>query len=675
MCRKALLRLLLSTLQILLFGTTMSAQINTDRMMTVGRNALYFEDYVLSIQYFNQVITAKPFLYEPYFYRAVAKLSLEDYQGAEEDCDRSIQRNPFVVDSYQVRGLARINQGKFKEAIEDYRKGLSFEPENISLWHNYILCLIKEDFLDNAISSIDTLLKISPNYSPAMSMIAGLLWNKNDTVGAIEWIDKAIMSDKYNPSLYHDRGIFRAQMQEYETAESDMDQAIYLDADNTTFYLNRALVRYYRNNLRGAMADYDLSIRTDANNIIAYYNRGLLRAQVGDDNRAIEDFDVVINAEPDNYMAIFNRALLRSATGDYKGAIDDYSKVIETYPDFVTVYSLRSEARYKIGDKVGGDADQLVVIQDQTRSFNNASGNNENQANNSDDDKTRKQSDKNVRNYRKIVVADNTDNITGYSSDYRGKVQNRNFDVNFLPQYHLSYFIKINDISRVQYSSAIDRLNNTGSFYSKLYISNIDISLTETQINGLFADIDRQTAGILEHPNDPQYYLARALDFYMLQDFTSAENDLSSALDINSSYWTALFCRAMVRSKMIELKKAEQSLDLYSSTVTSDNTKHELSYQLVINDLTKVIELEPQFAYAYYNRATIEALTNDYHAALIDFDKAISLDEELAEAYYNRGLVLVFLNRIDSAIKDFSKAGEFGIYSAYNIIKRFSSSD
>ena len=29
------------------------AQINTDRVMAIGRNALYFEDYVLSIQYFN----------------------------------------------------------------------------------------------------------------------------------------------------------------------------------------------------------------------------------------------------------------------------------------------------------------------------------------------------------------------------------------------------------------------------------------------------------------------------------------------------------------------------------------------------------------------------------------------------------------------------------------------
>ncbi|MBO5769606.1 MAG: hypothetical protein J6R19_06815, partial [Bacteroidales bacterium] len=41
------------------------AQINTDRVMNIGRNALYFNDYVLAIQYFNQVIAVKPFLAEP----------------------------------------------------------------------------------------------------------------------------------------------------------------------------------------------------------------------------------------------------------------------------------------------------------------------------------------------------------------------------------------------------------------------------------------------------------------------------------------------------------------------------------------------------------------------------------------------------------------------------------
>ena len=95
-------RMFMILLVIIAHGT-LKAQINTDQVMNIGRNALYFEDYILSIQYFNQVIKAKPYLADPYFYRAIAKLELEDYIGAEEDCSLAIERNPFIIDAYQVR--------------------------------------------------------------------------------------------------------------------------------------------------------------------------------------------------------------------------------------------------------------------------------------------------------------------------------------------------------------------------------------------------------------------------------------------------------------------------------------------------------------------------------------------------------------------------------------------
>ena len=82
--------------------------------MTIARNALYFEDYVLSIQYFNQVINAKPYLYEPYFFRGLAKINLDDFQGAEADCNAAIQRNPFVVGAYQIRQYPRNQELHFQ---------------------------------------------------------------------------------------------------------------------------------------------------------------------------------------------------------------------------------------------------------------------------------------------------------------------------------------------------------------------------------------------------------------------------------------------------------------------------------------------------------------------------------------------------------------------------------
>ena len=648
------------------FCAPLKAQINTDRMMSVGRTALYFDDYVLSIQYFNQVINAKPYLPEPYFYRAVAKLSLEDYRGAEQDCSSALERNPFVVNAYQVRGLSRVHQNRYEDAISDFREGLKLDPENNALRHNLILCLARLERNDDALKEADTLVAQSPKYAPALAMRSDLLWDMGDSTGALEWVNRALDVNRYDPAMLHHRGVMLARMERYEEAEQDLDRSIYLDPTDAGTYITRAMVRYFRDNLNGALDDYDMSVMIDPGNVTGHYNRGNLRAQIGDDNRAIEDFDIVIAAEPDNLMAVFYRGILRDQTGDYRGAEQDITRVLEEYPRFTLGYQMRSEVREKLGNRRGAEEDALVVVREQNRRFNNAMGYADDE-DREDDGKTRERDDKNVRNYRKIVVDEDLENSTGFSSEYRGKVQNRNVDVKYLEPFRLTYYKdNTKEVSSVYSSKPVEELSVSGCFMAALELENREVQLSEKQIDRLFADIGLRTQYISDNPQTAGcLLLARAIDFALLQDFRNAEQDLDMAVKADPDNWAVWFCRAQIRARSVEAKRAEQD----------DEVKVDPGYQGVIRDLSNAIELEPSFAFAYYNRGTFYAMTNDLHSALVDFDKAIELDENLAEAWYNRGLVLVILNRMDEAFRDLSRAGELGIYSAYNIIKRFSKSE
>ena len=100
MFKHILHKLILALALTLTLSTSAVAQLNTDRITAIGRNALYFDDYVLSIQYFNQVIRLKPYIAEPYLYRAIAKIQLGDLTGAERDCSRAIECNPFMPGAY-----------------------------------------------------------------------------------------------------------------------------------------------------------------------------------------------------------------------------------------------------------------------------------------------------------------------------------------------------------------------------------------------------------------------------------------------------------------------------------------------------------------------------------------------------------------------------------------------
>lgn len=668
-------RMMHAVMAVLLLCRPLSAQINTDRMMSVGRTALYFDDYVLSIQYFNQVISAKPYMYEPYFYRAVAKLSLEDYRGAETDCTSSLERNPFVVNSYQVRGLARVWQGRYADAASDFRQGLHLDPENVSLRHNLILCLVRSGLNEEAILCADTLLDVSPKYTPAMAMRSDILWEQGDSAGALTWIDKAIALEKYDAGLLHQRGILYARMGDYSKAEPDLDRALYLDPSSSGLYISRAMVRYCQDNLNGALDDYDMAIAIDPANVTAHYNRGNLRGQIGDDNRAILDFDMVIEAEPDNMMAKYNRGILRFNTGDLRGAEKDVTAVLDEYPQFVMGYQFRSQVREKLGDRRGAEQDALVVLKEQNRLFNNPDADKE-KDDDANDGKTRDSSDRNMRNYRKIIVDDNLENSTGFSSEYRGKVQNRNVEVRYLEQYMLTYFRTSDPSSGPEhYMRHLEKINSSGIPMSEILVESSDSPLDVDRINRLFEDIERCTSLLADDASNVYVLIARALDFCLLQDYSAAESDLNLAVDTDPEEWIAWFCLAQVHARAFEMKKADDNLDPHGGRGAERENVPDPGYQMVVRELGHVIEKEPDCQYAYFNRGTAYARTNDLHAALVDLDRAIELDASLAEAWYNRGLVLVMLNCMDEAFRDLGKAGELGIYSAYNIIKRFSKAD
>jgi tetratricopeptide (TPR) repeat protein len=95
------------------------------------------------------------------------------------------------------------------------------------------------------------------------------------------------------------------------------------------------------------------------------------------------------------------------------------------------------------------------------------------------------------------------------------------------------------------------------------------------------------------------------------------------------------------------------------------------NYDDAIEDINKAIKLYPDFAYSYYNRANLQAISNKLPEAYDDYSKAIELNPSFGEAYYNRGLVQIYMKDNRKGFLDLSKAGELGIEEAYQALKHY----
>jgi len=159
---------------------------------------------------------------------------------------------------------------------------------------------------------------------------------------------------------------------------------------------------------------------------------------------------------------------------------------------------------------------------------------------------------------------------------------------------------------------------------------------------------------IQENPKFDSAYIRRGYAFMMIQDYDNSLNDYNHAL-INPRFKIpALIGRGF----------------LY---INSGN------FQGAMEDLTKVIKLDPQNFNAYYGRAITKTQLRiygpdpdtssmtirsdergtfhyDYKGAFDDFNKALELNAKFADAYLKRGDLYIEINKSELALKDYSEA-------------------
>lgn len=660
------------------------AQINTDQVMQIGRNALYFEDYVLSIQYFNQVISAKPYLAQPYFYRALAKFNLDDLQGAENDATAAIERNPFITDAYELRGITRQNLGRTQEAIADYEEALRQLPENQSILFNKALAEESLGHYDKAQATYAEILRAHPSYDAGYIGRAKLELARGDTISAVADLDKAI---ELNPNAVN-AYILRADVaigngEDYSSALKDMDRAVRLLPRQSGLYVNRAFLRYKLDDYFGAMADYDYAIQLDPINTVALFNRSLLRMEVRDFNNAVSDLNQVLKLYPTDYRAIYNRAIALRELRDYRGALADINTLIDAFPDLAAAYYLRADIKHSMGDRTAtGDRDHSLALARQRvkrdgknpsaeEVFGRPSGT-------ADADGSESQEVVAARFSQLRTLDDNaTSEPSSNNPGIRGRVQDRNVAIQPEPIFTATYYCSPTELRPTgEYLRQIDAVNATNALNYLLQVTNHEAMLNDSEeIERHFRSVDYYNSYISTHQPRAIDYFGRGMNRMTLRDYAAAATDFRKSLELAPDFALAQFMTgvALYRELQSEHAVAEGAVQGKDMPAESQSDRHMATmarYRQVIEAFNKALELAPDMALALYNEACVFIEMNDYTSALSALNKAIELNPRLGEAYYNRGYVHFTLGDRAAGAADLSRAGQLGVAPSYNLLKR-----
>ena len=655
-------RFVISILFIIFATTTVVAQYNRDYFFYMGRRQMMENDFKEAIRTLNVLLRFDDKAYEGYFLRGIAKYNLDDLLGAEADFTKAIEKNPVFTEAFTYRAITRSRLGNYNDALSDFQEAIELRPDRPSPYYSRgVTRLLNQQFVE-AIADFDNFIRYEKKAADAYLNRGICYLHLKDTTRAYEDFELGIRTNRESPMGYNRRGLLLLQQKRYAEAEKDFDMAVKCDTTLAMSYFNRALV--YNETLRPvkSLADLDRVIQLDSTNSVTYFNRAIIRSQIGDYNRALDDYNKVAVYSPDNVLVYYNRALLYQQLGEIELAKADFTKAIELYPDFANAYLGRSYLRYLLGDEEGARSDKRVAERKIA------------------EHKSR------LKNKNYSIYADTTqrfDKLLAFDT----KMENSSFDritsrrvtkgnMALLPLFKFTFTrdsVEQTATARKYHSQRAE------DFVKHLNNPLLTISCRESMLqpDSLVA-INRQLKSTT-HTGTSSFeeLFMLAISESLVRQYTNSVNTYTAAIKAAPANPFVYLNRAATQAEMIDfiasIESAYQRISVESDPARQlhTTTTRVYNYDEAIADLTKAIELYSGFAYAYYNRANLMALSGKLPEAFADYSKAIELNPNFAEAYYNRGLIQIYMKDTRKGCLDISKAGELGIEEAYEVLKMY----
>ena len=126
----------------------------------------------------------------------------------------------------------------------------------------------------------------------------------------------------------------------------------------------------------------------------------------------------------------------------------------------------------------------------------------------------------------------------------------------------------------------------------------------------------------------------KGMDLAVQGNFNKAKTEFESAFKMDTIRGYIESNIHIINDVDSMLLKKDAAVHLFKGIVYYEKAK----YNVAIEEISKTIQINPEYAYAYNKRGIAKYLKRDYNDAIKDYNKAIELNPDLTIVYYNRAL-------------------------------------
>lgn len=427
-------------------------------------------------------------------------------------------------------------------------------------------------------------------------------------------------------------------------------KAIQLDPKDADAYNNRGVAKNNLGRYAEAIADFDKAIELNSKSANAYSHRGFSKHRLGHSIEGLIDLDIAIQLKS-NYAAGYNRrGKVKFDLEQYVEAIADYDEAVKIAGYFHNpIWKYREAATKKLLSQ--GITPPAVVPPTANDWYEKA---------NEEENKEKK-----IEYYTEAIQLNPT---AGYYYRQRGDAkQELGRYAEAIADYDKVIELNPNDMyihdprgeANLKLGYYIEAMADYDNLVKKIALSSAIVYSTRGKLK---KKLGRYTEAIDEYSH--YYFSVEGRDTAIRSAREVLKRyDYDKAIQLNPDAENRSDSKNDLEGCVEAIAHINRLIQLNPNNAYAyferGYIKHKLRrYAEAIKDYDKTIELNPNDVYAYHNRGSAKCNLEHYDQAFTDFAKAIQLSPNHSRSYYNQGILKYKLKRYAEAILDFDEAIE-----------------
>lgn len=275
--------------------------------------------------------------------RASVRQELDDRDGAVSDLNKVIDLDPNNAAAHGLLGSIYL-QGDRQDlnlAMNHLAKAIELSPTEVEPRVHRALAYALENKFELAREDCEAAIAMQPDNDACHGMLGRVLQMQGEYPESIDACNRALELGSENPFVLLSRGIAFAETDQTELAVLDCNAAEALDPDNPLVCQLRGLLSLERGELESAMQAFARASELAPQWSNPRQQIAFLHRLNQEPEEAVKEQTILVEQEPKCAGHYVNRAFAHAQLGSFDKAMDDYTQACKLDPENEVIYFLR----------------------------------------------------------------------------------------------------------------------------------------------------------------------------------------------------------------------------------------------------------------------------------------------------------------------------------------------